>query len=174
MQNITFGLLALANTFIPNASAMTASNSVGTSAIASYTTIQVVSEATTTTQPDVIIDDSIESTTTIAGSTATSTMSATEQYVRNAFKDTPVLIQVARCESQFRQTDSKGNILHGTVDPRDIGVMQINEHYQGQAAQALGFDLDTLAGNVAFAKALYAKSGTEPWTASKKCWSDSK
>ena len=173
MENITFGLLALANVLVPNAMAMTASDSVGTSATPVYSTIQVVAAATTTTNDtdaDVSIVAPVESSISVGTTTG---MSATELYVRTAFKSTPVLIQVARCESQFRQTDSDGNILHGTVDPRDVGVMQINEHYQGAEAAALGFDIDTLQGNVAYAKVLYAKEGTKPWTASEKCWSAS-
>ena len=135
MENITFGLLALANVLVPNAMAMTASDSVGTSATPVYSTIQVVAAATTTTNDtdaDVSIVAPVESSISVGTTTG---MSATELYVRNAFKSTPVLIQVARCESQFRQTDSDGNILHGTVDPRDVGVMQINEHYQGVKRQ---------------------------------------
>lgn len=170
MEHITFGLLALANIFTPSALALTSSASVGTSATPVYSTVQVA-YATTTDQPNLVEADNADAT---ASSTATSTMSATEAYVRNAFKETPVLIQIARCESQFRQTDSDGAILHGTVDPSDIGVMQINQHYQLKDAKALGLDINTLQGNVAYALVLYGKKGTQPWDSSKKCWGDSK
>lgn len=94
----------------------------------------------------------------------------TEVAVRKYFSDTPVLIQVARCESTFRQTLADGSVLRGKVDSRDIGVMQINTFYHGDEAAALGLDLTKLEDNMAFAKALYEKKGTAPWKSSEACW----
>ena len=47
------------------------------------------------------------------------------------FKDPKhaILISIAKCESDFRQFDSKGNIHRGVKNSRDVGVMQINEIY---------------------------------------------
>jgi len=80
------------------------------------------------------------------------------------------LAEIARCESQFRQTDKGGNVLRGVVDKSDVGIMQVNEYYHGQKATDLGFDLTTVNGNLAYAKYLYSKEGTTPWNASAKCW----
>ena len=93
-----------------------------------------------------------------------------ETYVRNYFSDTPILAEVARCESAFRQFDSKGNPIRGIENASDVGMMQINEYYHGERAEKLGHDLDTLEGNLAFAKFLYKKQGTAPWSASRPCW----
>lgn len=93
-----------------------------------------------------------------------------EAYVRAYYKDTPELAEIAGCESNFRQYDSKGAILKGTVDKDDIGIMQINKYYNGDNAEKLGYDIYTIEGNLAYAKVLYKKYGDDPWSSSEKCW----
>jgi hypothetical protein len=93
-----------------------------------------------------------------------------ESYVRDYFRDTPILAEVAKCESTFRQFDSKGRIVRGRENPDDIGIMQINTFYHGDSAENLGYDLFTLDGNLGFAKWLYSKYGDAPWVHSSKCW----
>lgn len=97
-----------------------------------------------------------------------------EEYVRQYFADTPVMIEIARCESHFKQFDKDGSIHRGVVNDQDLGVMQINEHYHGDTAQKLGLDLYTIQGNVAYAKYLYNKEGVQPWSSSSPCWSKTK
>lgn len=93
-----------------------------------------------------------------------------EQYVRNEYKNEPILVEVARCESTFRQFDAKGNIVRGKVNDNDVGVMQINEKYHADTAVKLGLNIYTVEGNVAYAKILYKKFGTQPWSSSQSCW----
>jgi hypothetical protein len=94
-----------------------------------------------------------------------------EKYIREKYADTPILIEIARCESTFRHEDKQGNVLRGKVDKADVGVMQINERYHLEKAKSLGFDLHTIQGNTAYAEYLYEKEGAKPWSASAKCWS---
>jgi hypothetical protein len=98
---------------------------------------------------------------------------AIEAYLRKEFAETPILVEVARCESTFRQFTDEGKVVQGIVDKRDTGVMQINTYYHGETAKKLGMDLHTLEGNVAYAKYLHKKYGTKPWSASQPCWSKS-
>jgi hypothetical protein len=93
-----------------------------------------------------------------------------EDYVREYFKETPILAEIARCESGFRQVGLDGKVLRGNKVKSDLGLLQVNEYYHGERAQDLGFDLETVNGNLAYAKYLYEKEGTKPWNASKKCW----
>ena len=93
-----------------------------------------------------------------------------EGYVREYFADIPVMIAVAQCESRFRQYDKDGSVLRGEVIHEDVGVMQVNETYHKAVADKLGLNLHTMQGNVAYARYLYEKEGTAPWSASKKCW----
>ena len=94
-----------------------------------------------------------------------------EAYVKESFKDIPILADIARCESQFRQVDTNGKVIRGKENPYDIGVMQINELYHLKQAKAEGLDLYTLEGNVQYARELYEKQGVYPWMASSACWS---
>lgn len=96
---------------------------------------------------------------------------STEAIVRSYFSDIPVMIQVARCESTFRHTLPDGTVLTGVVDSADTGVMQINKRYHEKTAIDLGLDLNEIEDNLAYARYLYEKQGTQPWSASAPCWS---
>jgi len=93
-----------------------------------------------------------------------------EAYVREYFSETPILAEVARCESSFRQVGEDGLVLRGKVNKSDLGLMQVNEYYHEKKASELGYDLESVDGNLAYAKYLYDKEGTQPWKASSKCW----
>ncbi len=97
-----------------------------------------------------------------------------EQYVREYFQGAPIMAEVARCESRFKQFDNDGSIHRGVVNNKDLGVMQVNEYYHGKTADKLGLDLYTIQGNVAYAKYLYEKEGVQPWASSSACWSKSR
>lgn len=94
-----------------------------------------------------------------------------EAYVRKEYADTPILIEIARCESNFHQFNEDGVVVRGRVNKDDVGVMQINEHYHADTAIAKDMNLYTTEGNVAFGRYLYEKYGTSPWNSSSKCWS---
>ena len=97
-----------------------------------------------------------------------------EAYVRRYFEDTPILAEIARCESSFRHEDPRtGKVLRGVVNTNDLGMMQINAIYHGDTARRLGYDLETLEGNLSYAAYLYEREGTQPWSASRTCWQNS-
>lgn len=93
-----------------------------------------------------------------------------EQYVRGYFSDIPIMINIAWCESRFRQYDKDGTIFRGAVNDQDVGVMQINEHYHLDTAEEGNYNLYSVEGNTAYARKLYEKFGTAPWNSSKACW----
>ena len=97
----------------------------------------------------------------------------TEKYVREYFADNPILIDIAWCESKFKQYEEDGEVHRGEVNRSDVGVMQINEYYHGDTAEWFNIDLYTLEGNVTYAKYLFEKEGTQPWSSSSHCWSTS-
>jgi len=97
-------------------------------------------------------------------------MLGTEQYVRQYFSDIPIMIAIARCESHFRQLDPDGEIHRGQKNNADVGVMQINEFYHGKTADRKDYNIYTIEGNTAYARDLYERQGTEPWSSSKACW----
>lgn len=93
-----------------------------------------------------------------------------EKYLKENFADTPILVEIAKCESTMTHFDKDGKLVRGKVDRRDVGVMQINEGYHLEDSKKLGYDIHTVEGNVAYAKYLYKKYGSEPWSASSPCW----
>jgi len=92
------------------------------------------------------------------------------EYVDAYYADTPILAEIAWCESRIRHTEKDGRIFRGVVNSKDIGVMQINTHYHEKQAKSLNLDIYTLDGNLAYAKYLYEKEGVQPWASSKACW----
>jgi hypothetical protein len=91
-------------------------------------------------------------------------------YVRDYYEDTPILANIAFCESRFRHLNEKGEIFRGKVNTDDIGVMQINTKYHLDRAEEMDIDLYSLKGNLEYAKFLYTKEGTTPWNSSRPCW----
>jgi hypothetical protein len=90
--------------------------------------------------------------------------------VRAYFADAPVMIEIARCESKFRQYADTGNPLYGGAGGKMVGVFQIYEDIHGDVAKQRGMDLATLDGNMQYANHLYEREGTKPWISSFPCW----
>lgn len=120
---------------------------------------------------DVTADDQIEAKATTTSSFIDS--KEVEAYIRKEFADTPILVDIARCESTFRQFHNDGTVVRGRVNKSDVGVMQINLAYHADTAKKMGLDLYTVEGNAAYGKYLYDKYGSQPWSASEPCWSRS-
>jgi hypothetical protein len=99
--------------------------------------------------------------------------SETEAIVRSYFRDIPIMIEIARCESTFRHTLADGSVLQGRVDPDDTGVMQINKFFHEETARSMQLDVDDIYHNMAYARYLYETQGTQPWSASMPCWGKS-
>lgn len=93
--------------------------------------------------------------------------------------DNDILFQICRCESDIfglgkpTQYELDGvTVITGRVDSADTGACQINKRYHLRDSIALGYDIDTLQGNWGYAKHLLNTQGTNPWNASKHCWSN--
>ncbi len=95
-----------------------------------------------------------------------------EKTVREYFAVTPVMIEIARCESKFRQFTDAGNVFRGGYDNNMVGVFQFYESVHQQAADDLGYDIATLQGNLDYATYVYGVSGTTPWNSAYDCWHD--
>lgn len=92
-----------------------------------------------------------------------------KEEVVEAYQDVPILIAIARCESNFRQFNNEGKPLKNP-NSSATGVMQIMASLHEQTARELGYDINETAGNLQYARYLYEKQGTEPWNASRHCW----
>ena len=96
-----------------------------------------------------------------------------ESKVRLYFADTPIMAEVIKCESRFRQFNADGTAFRGLVNNQDVGIAQVNEYYHAKRAKKLGYDIYTVEGNLAYAKLLYQEEGTDPWISSAPCWKKS-
>ena len=85
-----------------------------------------------------------------------------------------ILKEIARCESGNRQFGKDGKVLRGRVNPKDVGLYQINEYWHLADSKKMGIDIYTSEGNEEYALYLYRTQGTRPWNASKPCWSPAK
>jgi len=128
--------------------------------------VAATDEVATTTETTVTVETEAEK----AKEKTNNQILTTEAQVKAYFADTPILAEVAFCESRFRQFDENGNVLRGVQNNQDVGVMQINEKYHLETAQKLGLNLYTLEGNMAYGKYLYDTQGTKPWNYSSHCW----
>jgi len=95
-----------------------------------------------------------------------------EEKIKEFFKDDPVMVEIARCESKFRQFSDDGTPLRGGWGGGMVGVFQIYESVHAKSAETLGFDLQTLEGNLGYAKHLFKAEGTSPWNSAKSCWGE--
>ncbi|MBS4052220.1 MAG: peptidoglycan-binding protein [Methylomonas sp.] len=93
-----------------------------------------------------------------------------ESAVRAYFSETPVMVEIARCESKFRQFADSGNPLYGGYGGKMVGVFQVYSDIHASFARSLGMDIETLDGNLQYAKYLYEREGTKPWISSFPCW----
>jgi len=100
-----------------------------------------------------------------------------EEYVREYFADVPVMIEIAKCESEFRHFNKNGQVLKNGLGSSATGMFQIMASIHQPVAEKLGLDIYTMQGNAAYARYLYEKQGTKPWEAdlkSKNCWGKTK
>jgi len=93
-----------------------------------------------------------------------------EDFVRLTYQDKPVLIEIAECESTFRHWDPYTGEPLSNPNSSATGAMQLMASYHREPASNLGWDIDTLEGNLAYAEYLYDTEGVTPWDASRKCW----
>jgi hypothetical protein len=94
-----------------------------------------------------------------------------EERVREYFVDMPVMIEIARCESKFRQYTDSGNPFYGGAGGAMVGVFQVyTTVHAAYAKNTLNYDITTLEGNLGYAKYLYQTEGTQPWMSSFPCW----
>jgi len=133
-----------------SADAHAASATTATSSSMERISTTTVSHAATTTS----------ATTTLI---AVHNRAAVEKRVREVFASTSDMVDIARCESNFRQFTDAGKPFRGGADGGMIGVFQFNERVHTVEATALGFDLATLEGNLGYAKHIYDAEGATPW-----------
>lgn len=85
-----------------------------------------------------------------------------EEKIREEFADVPTMIEIARCESRFK------NVPGELSD--DFGPFQVNQVHLGEL-EKLGLDRENVDDNIKFARILYERNGFRDWKNSQHCWS---
>lgn len=135
----------------------------------------LIGQATTTASTTASIDLESASSTQATSTAATSTPvvpptnDGIEAKVRAYFASLPIMTEIARCESKFRQYNKLGDALDGGAGGM-IGIFQIHAKVHADFAKSMGMDIYTVDGNMAYAKYLNGKEGTNPWLSSIGCW----
>lgn len=93
-----------------------------------------------------------------------------EEIVYMHFADAPIMVDIAKCESRFRQYEKDGTVLKNREGSSATGVFQIMASVHRKNAANLGYDINTLEGNIGYAQYLYELNGTRDWEASRLCW----
>lgn len=79
----------------------------------------------------------------------------------NTFPEEPVMVEVARCESELDPSADRRGI--------DGGLFQINQVHLPTLAE-LGLDRYNLHDNLTYSRILYDEQGLRPWYMSRYCW----
>lgn len=107
---------------------------------------------------------------------ATTTPEVLEQPIEPLKAISYPLKHVCACESagnayaEPRHYNTDGSVLRGRINPRDVGICQINLDYHEAAATRMGLDLMSRNDNITYAEHLYATQGLTPWAWSQACW----
>ncbi len=88
--------------------------------------------------------------------------SGVEATVRASMIDMPGMADIAKCESGFRQFVADGSVLKGGTGKNYIGIFQISNGHRS-SAESMAFNIDTVEGNIAYARHMYFARGTAPW-----------
>ncbi len=139
-----------------------------TLAFAEATSSSAMGDAATTTIT--VSSTSTSVATNVASTTPPKTNEGIEALVRARFPDALIMLDIARCESRFRQYTDTGNPLRGGLGSAMIGIFQIHESVHATSAETLGMDIYSTEGNLAYARHLYDQSKTDPWISSISCW----
>ena len=95
--------------------------------------------------------------------TAGSTPSVIERKILEAFPDAPIMVEVARCESQLDPLADRGSLNV------DVGLFQINQVHL-TTLNKLGLDRRNIDDNITYARILYDATGLDAWYMSRDCW----
>lgn len=87
-------------------------------------------------------------------------------------QDKDLALAIIKCEGQaYKSIGNNKNYKNGQVWSTDIGWWQINDYYHEKSAQKLGLDIYNEIDNLEYGFVLLKEQGTQPWSASKDCWS---
>jgi hypothetical protein len=95
-------------------------------------------------------------------------------YLAHEFRDDPVMIEIAFCESSWRHQDSDGRVRVNRNSDKsqtvDVGLFGFNVHWNAELMQKHRLDPYAVKDNVRLAKHLRKKRKYQDWESSRSCW----
>jgi hypothetical protein len=85
------------------------------------------------------------------------------------YRESPVMVKVAACESTLKHVLPDGRLNVGP-DGHDWGVLMVRKPVHEKDLRQLGINPADFAQNVAFATYLLGRDGLRPWVMSQRCW----
>lgn len=116
----------------------------------------------TTTQPD--SDESFATSNDVVLIPSRQISLSIEEEILRVFPDAPIMVEVARCESNLDPLADREN------RNVDVGLFQINQVHLPTLAE-LGLDRRNTIDNLTYARMLYDWNGLNDWYMSRDCWS---
>ena len=89
------------------------------------------------------------------------------------YQDFRLLRSIIQAESSWRQFEKSGDVLQGKINPKDIGLCQINSYYHLADAVKDNINIYTPEGNITMCIQIYEEDGWKPWVWSKHMWNRS-
>lgn len=79
---------------------------------------------------------------------------------------------IIKCEGlQYKTLGNNKNYRNGVHWSTDIGWWQVNDYYHAKTAKRMGLNLYNDWDNLEYGFWLLSKQGSQPWSASRHCWS---
>lgn len=94
------------------------------------------------------------------GNTPEEKLKVVEEILK-VFPDAPIMVEVARCESNLNPAADRKGIDGGLFQINQIHLPKLNE---------LGLDRYDLQDNLTYARLLFDQAGLQPWYMSEHCW----
>jgi len=90
------------------------------------------------------------------------------EKIEESFPDAPIMLEVARCESQYKITAH--NTTQNKDGTTDGGIFQLNSVHDPELNR-LGLNKFDPDDNIKFARILFDRHGLQPWESSRvDCW----
>jgi hypothetical protein len=92
-----------------------------------------------------------------------------KDLVIGEFPSDTIMWSVVACETGFRHSNADGSVIVNSGSSA-TGLTQIMKSIHGADATKLGYNIDSVAGNISYAKMLRTRNGYLDWTPSEHCW----
>ncbi len=95
-----------------------------------------------------------------------------ERVIRAHFPDAPIMVEVARCESELRHRTPKGDLLPNQEGGTARGVFQVLMRIHEPEMRRMNLDPNDDEDYLTYVRYLFDTYGLKPWRPSRHCWGE--